>query len=318
MNRVLAWFLGIGCGVLSVCSVAVPATNALSLAPSILEVQVNPGETKTVAVQVTNDEASPLRLYPSIQKFVPLGTEGQQQFLPPTDLEGLPSWTFVGASDRVLQPGETQVVPIEIRIPADVAEGGLYEAIFFSAQPPLAGQVSLGIRSRIGVLVLVTVGTPATTELAVTEWRLEDAGQRTALQGSVQVKLKNLGRAHVIPHGELVIRGTFGDEVARLPLNVMEARVLPASERAFEVRFGANEGRSQMTGIREELGSFGLGRYTISLEGVTGVRNLPAPLTFTVLPWRTLAVLGGVVFVIGLSFSLYRRRLIRSLQAPRT
>lgn len=318
MNHVLFRLLTISCGLLSLWFLATPVANALSLAPSILEVQLNPGETKTVAVQVTNDEALPLKLYPSIQKFVPLGTEGQQQFLSPTDVEGLPSWTFVGVSDRVLQPGETQMVPIEIRIPADVAEGGAYEAIFFSAQPPVAGQGSVGIRSRIGVLVLVTIGTPATTELTVTDWRLENPGQRVALQGIVQVKLKNVGRTHVIPRGELVIRGTFGDEVARLPLNSMDARVLPASERAFEIRFGASEGRSQMSGIREELGSFGLGRYTISLEGVTGVRSLPAPLSFMVVPWRTLAVLFGGVLVVGLSFSLYRRRLIRSLQTPRT
>jgi len=318
MYRALLRLLAISCGVLGLYFVATPSTSALSLAPSVLEVQLNPGEIKTVAVQVTNDEAAPLRLYPSIQKFVPFGTEGQQRFLPPTDIEGLPSWTFVGVSDRVLQPGETQTVPIEIRIPADAPEGGMYEAIFFSAQPPVPGQASLGIRSRIGVLALVTVGTPAATELTVTDWRLEEAGQRAALQGTVYVKLKNVGRTHVTPRGELVIRGTLGDEVARLPLNSTEARVLPASERVFEVRFGAERERPWLSGIREELSSFGLGRYTISLEGVTGVRNLPTPLSFVVLPWRTLAMLIGGVLVVGLSFSLYRRRLIRSLQTPRT
>lgn len=293
-------------------------THALSLAPSIIEAQMNPGETKTFSLTVTNDEQQPLRLYPSIQKFLPLGTEGQQQFLPPTDLTGLPSWTFIGVTDRLLQPGEKQVVPIQIRVPADAPEGGLYEALFLSSQPPVQDRAAVGIRSRIGVLVLLTVGNTTTSELTVADWRLLESTRQTALTGTVRVGLRNVGRTHVTPKGEIVVRGTFGNEVMRLPLNPAQSRVLPTSERVFDVELGPDSARAMKKGLRGELAAFGIGRYSLRLEGVEGLRVPPSPLYLTVFPWRMVSLLAiCIIFVAGV-FRVYRRRLIRALQNRQT
>ncbi len=295
------------------CLSQATVVNALSISPSLLDVPLVPGETKTVAIQVTNDERVPLQLYPSIQKFVPLGAGGQQRFLPPEDTSGMPSWTFVGVDTSSLQPGETRVVPVQIRVPLDAANGGVYEAIFFSTQPPVSGSDTVGIRSRIGALVLGTVGSEVTPTLTVESWRLLEPSRRASVRGTVQLILKNGGRTHGIPEGAVVVRNLFGTEVARVPLNPSSGRILPASERMFEVSFGPST-LSEVKGLREELSAVGFGGYRVTLEGVEHLQQPSVALTFFVLPWRLILIGVGVIACMAVCFRLYRKKLLRSLQ----
>jgi hypothetical protein len=302
---------------LGVCLGSVSSVQALSLAPSILEIQANPGETKTVVVSLTNDESEPVRIESTIQKFIPLGTGGQQQFLSPEDTSGLPSWTFVGAIAGGLQPGERQNVTIQIRVPSDASRGGAYEAIFFSARPlaeATAGTV--GLRSKIGALILLTVGDTTQAELAVSDWRLLEAGTQSSLSGTARLTLKNVGRTHATPKGELVVRNMLGGVVLRLPVNPLNARILPASERTFEVSFGSEASSGWMGQLKNELVAFGVGRYQISLEGMDGLSQGES-LQMTVLPWRVIGSGALLVLLLVCAFRLYRSYLIKALQAQR-
>ncbi len=320
MRSLRSFFVNVGAALLIGTAVLSfgSSAQALSLSPAILDLQAEPGETKTAAITLTNDESLPLIVSSSIQKFLPLGTSGQQRFLSPADLTGLPSWTLVGMSDQVWQPGETRTIPIQIRVPIEAERGGAYEALFFSGTPQTAGLGSeIGIRSRIGTLVLLTVGTSEATDAVVTEWQLLDPKIQSGVRGTVQLGLKNAGRTHVVPKGDVVVRGMLGNEVMRVPINPSGARILPASERVFDVSIGQPIRGQGRLGIGDELAALGLGRYAISLEGIEGLRQNPSPLRLTVIPWRSLILLfillGGIV---GL-FRAYRRSLIRALGRPR-
>lgn len=293
------------------------SVQALSLAPSILEVQANPGETKTVVVSLLNDESEPVRIESTIQKFIPLGTGGQQQFLSPEDTSGLPSWTFVGGVTGGLQPGEKQNVTIQIRVPSEAPVGGAYEAVFFSARPlaeVTAGTV--GLRSKIGVLILLTVGDATQAELAVSDWRLLETGTRPSLSGTAQITLKNVGRTHTTPKGELVVRNMFGGVVSRVPMNPLNARILPASERTFEASFGEETSSRGWGRLKNELAAFGMGRYEITLEGVDGLLQTE-PLRIVVLPWRVIGSGALLLLLLVVAFRLYRSYLIKALQTQR-
>ncbi len=302
--------LGLGFGWVS-------SVQALSLAPSILEVQANPGETKTVVVSLTNDESEPVRIESTIQKFLPLGTGGQQQFLSPEDTSGLPSWTFVGAIPGGLQPGEKQNVTIQIRVPAEAPTGGAYEAIFFSGRPLTEVAVgAVGLRSKIGALILLTVGDATQAELAVSDWRLLEAGTHSSLSGTAQLTLKNVGRTHTTPRGELVVRNMFGGVVSRMPLNPLNARILPSSERVFEVSFGSEASPGWFGRLKNELVAFGVGRYELTLEGVEGLSQME-PLRIVVLPWYLFGSGALVLLLLVFSFRAYRSYLIKALQTQR-
>lgn len=294
----------------------VQSAHALSLSPSIVELQANPGETKTVTLTLTNDETEPLQITASIQKFLPLGTGGQQQFLPPEDLAGIPSWTFVGLTDQLLRPGEKRNVPIQIRVPADALSEGAYEAIFFSGTSisERAG-ANVGLRSRIGTLVLLTVGGDTRTEIAISEWGMKSGTKSSSLSGVVQMRFVNKGRTHVVPRGDLVIRSMTGRVVQRLPMNALGVRILPGSERLFEISFGANDAGSWVEAWKQELTFFGVGRYTFSIEGVAGLVQEPSALSIDVFPWRLATTVVLLLTVGGVVFWLYRRYLIRVLTA---
>lgn len=298
-----------------VVSGAKPAS-ALSIAPAVFEVQGLSGETKTFSIQVTNDEDRPVQIVPEIQKFLPLGTTGQQQFLPPTDLSGLPTWTYIDGANSWLQPLERRNVTVQVRIPTDAPSGGQYEAIFFSTQGADATNGASGFRSRVGALVLLTVGDVNAARLQVTDWRLSGSGTREALDETIQVTLRNTGTTHIAPTGTLMIRNIFGTAVKQVALNPTGGRILPTSERSFSISLGVQNEQNEATksiwsGISHEFSAFGFGPYTVSLEGVDRLEHQPAPLRFFVMPWKLLALLLGVLVVITSSFYGYRAYLIR-------
>lgn len=300
----LSAFLGI---------VGVRPVSALSIAPALFEVQGLPGETKTITIQITNDENQPVQIVPQIQKFLPLGTEGQQQFLPPTDVSGLPTWTYIDGVGSWLQPAEKRNITIELRLPTDAPNGGQYEAIFFSTQAVTAGSEKSGFRSRVGALVLLTIGDPKASRLQVTNWQLLGAGTREALDGAVQVTLRNTGVTHIAPTGTVMVRNVFGTLVKQIALNPVNGRILPTSDRSFTVALGQDNtiGTGFWAGVLHEVSAFGLGPYTVTLEGVERLDQSPAPLRLAVFPWRLLVVFLVVVMVIVGLLRWYRSRLIR-------
>ncbi|MBP9761993.1 hypothetical protein KBD34_00055 [Patescibacteria group bacterium] len=312
MFRALCLGIVTGCLMLGVGLMAnVPTVSALTISPPILELQANPGETKTATITLTNDEGQPIHVYPSIQKFLPLGTNGQQQFLPPDDLDGLPSWTFLDGADRILETNEKQTVTMEIRVPTDAQSGGMYEAVFFSSEPPLSlPGVRVGVRSRIGALVLLTVGDAKEIRLAATDWRWLSESVSDSLRGTVRLTLRNTGGTHTVPTGEIVARDLFGRVVGRWPINPAGSRILPASERTFEQSIGGES----MGGFSRELTALGLGRYQLSLEGVNGLTVVPEALSVVVFPWRVVSAICLLLIGLFVAFRVYRSRLIRAMQ----
>jgi hypothetical protein len=308
-------FLGsvMGCLMLTVGLMThVSLALALTISPPVIDLQANPGETKTFTITLTNDEGQPIRVYPTIQKFLPLGTNGQQQFLPPDDLDGLPSWTFLDGADRILETNEKQTVTVEIRVPMDAQSGGMYEAIFFSSEPPMTlPGMRVGVRSRIGALVLLTVGDAKEVRLTASEWRWLDGSVSDSLRGMVRLTLRNLGGSHTVPAGEIVARNFLGRVVGRWPINPSGSRILPASERTFEQVIGGGSA----DGLGRELTALGLVRYRLSLEGVDGLTMVPEPLSVKVFPWRIVSLICLLFIGLFVAFRLYRARLIRSLQA---
>lgn len=295
----------------------VPAANALSVSPSVIEERLQPGESKILSLTVVNDEKEPVQLYVTLQKFLPLGTGGQQQFLPPSDVDGLPSWTFISVPDTPLKPGEKRNIPVQLRVPLETSQGGVYEAIFLSTQRPAGvDEPNIGLRSRIGVLVLLQVGNPAKAVLRLTDWRWDEVMRMSSLRGRAYVTLLNAGINHVRPTGELVVRNMWGRVVTRVSLNPDAVRVLPASERTFEVKIGSVlQTDGWWDAVLDELTFFGLGSYTISLEQVDGLDAVPSPLRVSVWPRRILVsglVLLGMLLV---ALRLYRSWLMRRLGA---
>ncbi|MBM3204611.1 hypothetical protein FJZ48_01360 [Candidatus Uhrbacteria bacterium] len=281
--------------------------SAFSLQPALFDISVPPGGTHQATISVVNDEKVERTYYTTIQKFFPKGESGQQEFLPLSDISGLPSWLFVTDPIFVLKPGESRSVSFMIRTPLDAQAGGHYAAVFFSTEPPIqraTGKILAG--ARTGVLIFLTIQGQLSARLEAKEF----SANPTSIQHLpvlFRARVENTGNIHTIPRGEIIIKNYFGSEVTRLPLNPLESRILPNSARAFFVTWqktAPRPGKGFWHEVGEEWRNFGLGRYRAQLE-LDGVAT--APVVFTVFPWQFLLCAFVVLLLFIVLLKLYRR-----------
>lgn len=229
-----------------------------------------PGRVFTSSIHITNDETEKKEYFITIQKFLPSGEAGQQNYLPLWDTSGLPSWTYVAKSSIVLLPGEEREVPFSIRIPQTASPGGYYAAIFFSSQPPVQGEQGRVVTSeRTGSLLLITVEGELVHRWNVDAFSLRNGSPIRSLPIVFETMVKNTGNTHEIPQGTITIKNYFGSVVEKLAMNPEGNRVLPNSARRYEARW--QHGPSApvdgfFAKALQQARQFAIGRYTATLE----------------------------------------------------
>jgi hypothetical protein len=307
MFRRISWVLS----AVLLAFLAIPRpTQAFVVAPSLLEMSLDKTTSKAGLIKVGNDENQTQEYFISIQKFVSKGEGGQQEFLPPSETDGLPNWITFDRPSVVLKPGEERNVPFRVTVPANAAPGGYYAVIFFSNIPPNAdANDHLQARARTGVLLFVTVNGKAVERLSLKETSLVGGPLLTRLPAKFVARIENSGTLHEIPMGEVTVRNIFGQTVAKLPLNATQSRILPNSVRAFSAvwqRQSPEEGEGFWRELREEWRNFAFGRYTATFAFVTR-SEAPLPstvLVFSVWPWHVLVLValmllgGGVLWAV--------------------
>lgn len=267
--------------------------------PGRFQLQVAPGESKTVEMIVTNRMGIP--------KTFTLTTEDMQassnddgtvtllgdQVGPYSikDFISVPQYRFV------LNHQERAHIPVTITIPADAEPGGFYGSLLTQivsedANPEVSGVVSgTKLVSRIGTLFFVT--TPGEIERELELKKFSTLGDRKFLtKGPVNLSIvtENTGSVHATPYGTLRITNTLGNEVGYVELNTWY--VLPNSIRNRDVQWD-----------REFL----WGRYTAELELNRGYGDIvdKATYTFWVIPLELLAAVFGGFFILFLAIRFF-------------
>lgn len=130
------------------------ASQALEIAPPVIPLSANPGETVKAQISLRDVSTSPLVVTGQINDFVAGGEDGTPKLLIEEGEESpysMKSW-FSPLATLTLKPREVQNLTITINVPHTAAPGGYYSVIRFSATPPDITQngVSLGQPWRIG------------------------------------------------------------------------------------------------------------------------------------------------------------------------
>jgi len=274
----------------------------------------DPGERLTGTVELINQDAEARSYFVSIQKFIPKGDHGQQEFLSPSDTSGLPSWIGIAKQKITLAAEETGKIPFEINIPVDATPGGYYAAIFFTEAPAISA-VSSTFASRTGSLILLSVNGQTNKQAIVTNFTLDKPATFAHLPANFEISVENKGNVHLSPTGTIDIINLFGRTVARPAFNIENGRVLPNSLRRYQARWQkaaplSNGGFWQELG--EEWRNFAFGKYKAQLKiQDPDVRiGVPASITFYVLPWRIMASAIGAL-VVAIAVILFAVRLLR-------
>jgi hypothetical protein len=152
----LAFSLGLGTE--SAQAASTPSTGqALEIAPPVISLTVNPGQTTQVQIYLRDVSASNLVVSNQVNDFVAAGQDGTPKLLlkeTKNNPYSMKAW-IAPLANLNLVPKEVKSVIATINVPANASPGGHYGVIRFTGTPAgLSGQ---------GVSLSASLGRPATS-----------------------------------------------------------------------------------------------------------------------------------------------------------
>ena len=134
-------------------------------------------------------------------------------------------WIQLDVEEISLQPGETQIVPFTIAVPADAAPGDHLVGLLVeqvraetdSGDTSEDLQFAVEVVQRVGVAVVIEVAGDRVAQLGITDLRLGEQYE----QGAVfEVAVHNTGNVMVNGHGDLTVTDLEGSELAEITFDM--------------------------------------------------------------------------------------------------
>lgn len=329
LNRRLT--LGLAAGVFSLLFMP-RASHAMTVAPPVLNFTLNPGDTVSDVVQVTNEEDAPFKITPQALNFYQKAgdeTSGSPEFYPADQVKNgyeLAPWIVLKSEAVIVAPHQLVNFPIDIKVPKDAQPGGHFGALQLLATDPNeksdAGSVS--IARGTSVLIFVRVSGDVREEMSVSRFG-GDQGTYAHLPVDFHIRLDDTGNLHERPTGDIFIKDMFGRQVAAVPVNPGPEfkTVLPGTSRRFDDAWVRRKLPDDTSEYWQQVKNFGFGKYDATLVLNYGSDNkiLTATWSFWVLPWLALASFLGIILVlsvlIGYGVHGYNRLIIRRYEAKK-
>jgi hypothetical protein len=282
--------------VLTVSLLATPTSaqegtgQALEIAPPVLNLSGDPGQTVEAEIILRDVSDSPLIVTNQINDFVASGEDGTPRILLNNDDEESPysmrEW-FNPISEFTLEPRTLTRLPITLNIPSNTAPGGYFSVIRFTGTPPEVSGNGVGLSASIGALVFVNVNGDAKEELSIEEFYTSIGDRRSGLFQTApvdfNVRLNNTGNTYEQPSGQIKVTDMFGNTVATVNVNLPPRNVLPGSIRKFEAPLDSSVIGNKIL--------FGL--YTADLTVTYGENEQPITerVTFWVIPYTLIGII---------------------------
>lgn len=266
---------------------------ALTISPGKFVLSADPGQTIETSMYVRNDADKTLTLYPTIERYTTRG--GEEPVYYPENY-GLPTWIETVPSEVTLAGGGSANVSIKINVPEDAEPGGHYAVIFWSSAKPQQKGGGVGIVTRVGALVLLSVSGDVVEGAELVSFKA-DKKVLNYLPAGFSYGFKNTGNVHLRPTGKLTIKNIFGKTVAILDANPGSGYTLPQTTRTYstanwEPKAGIPkiEGEGFFANLKKEKAGFAVGYYKayLNLEFGDQIKTAKVSFGFWVLPWRIL------------------------------
>lgn len=321
INRIsssLAVFLVITAGLLPGVTVkaATPAPassagQALEIAPPLVYLKVDPGQSTTAQIKIRDVSNSPLNVTGDVNDFVANGENGTPKVLlneNQADPYSLKNWV-TPLPTLQLQPKQIKVLTVTFNVPKDASPGGHYGVIRFTGSAPSVSGSGVGLSASIGSLALLTVSGKINENLSVKTFDVSKNGKAGSLFAAAPLlfteRINNTGNVHEQPQGLVTVKDMFGRTLVTLPVNQPPGNILPSSIRKFTQSLDkSNIGTKHL-----------FGRYTAKLSlkyGAGSQKTLNASLSFWVIPFKTVGI---VIAVLILAFFILRYALRRYNEA---
>lgn len=325
MRRFLS-LLSIWIGLLAYCvgifgaPLAVAATpphgsgsgQALEIAPPLINLTVNPGQTITTKIQLRDVSKGQLLVTNQINDFVAAGEDGTPKILLKNRDDDNPyslrHW-IQPLPSLLLNPNQIKAIQITLHVPKSATPGGHYGVIRFSGVPPELKSTGVSLSASLGALMLVRVSGPVKEKLTLQQFSVAKlnkdgtAGASNSLFDAAPVafveRIKNEGNIHEEPTGNVIVKNMFGKPVAGVNVNLPPRNILPASIRKFTQPLD-----------KSVIGSKRLfGHYTATMTLNYGKdQKLTATTGFWVIPYKLML---GVIVLLVVGFFVLRTMIRR-------
>lgn len=306
---------------LPLTAAAAPADvgQALEIAPPVLNLKADPGQTIKSTINLRDVSTSPLVVRNQINDFVANGEDGTPRILLDADATSpysLKTW-IQPLPQFTLKPKQVNALPLTIRVPANASPGGYFAVVRFTATPPGVEGSGVSLSASLGTLILLRVNGDAKEAMNIVEFSANKNGQKKSLIESAPVtfvtRVRNQGNLQEQPIGQIAIKDMFGNAVANVNVNLNQNNVLPGSIRRFESPLD-----NSVIGNRVLFG-----RYTADLKMTYGSngQTLTQSISFWVIPYRLVAfaiiLLVIIAIVIRIAIRRYNERLIERSRSRR-
>ncbi len=248
--------------------------------PGKIELELEPGQTKTVMMTVSNRMGDTKTFSLDVEDFT--GSRNPQETIVLLGDErgpySLKDYLKFEDSTFELENGQRATIPVTVSLPTDAEPGGRYGSVLVSVTSKEAGAgQSTAIVSRLGVLFFVK--TPGDVkEDGVLRGVSTLNGQQVFGGGPITLRLlyENNGSVYLNPYGTIKIKNIIGEDVGDVVVEPWFS--LPQSLRVREVSWNR---------------PFLFGRYTAVASINRGYGNIvdTAQFSFWVIPWKI--ALGG-------------------------
>jgi hypothetical protein len=199
---------------------AVPAGNAISLAPARFEAEMEPGSVTTFVVNLNyrsaNAEQKSSRIAVSLNDWI-LTSDGQVEFAKAgTNPSSASSWIVYSPSDAVITPGQSNTVRVTISVPKDAAPGDHLAALIIEPRPDASrlsrDERQVTVRYRMATMIYVKV--PKLTRKGSLE-NLKASFDQNGLM--IAPTLKNAGNSVIRPVYSVKVVDAKGQIAAEIP-----------------------------------------------------------------------------------------------------
>jgi hypothetical protein len=312
----IAFSLGIGSVAFAATTTSQsnPVNNgqALEIAPPLIYLTVNPGQTITTPIYIRDVSGGDLIVTSQIDDFVAGGDSGTPKILLNNDASNpytMKNWVVPPAS-LLLVPRQIRTLTLTLNVPSNASPGGHYGVIRFTATPPSLKGTGVSLSASLGSLMLVTVNGKITQHLSVQSFTVNNGGKAGGFFESGPVnfveQLKNTGNVHLQPVGQVSIFDMFGKKLAAVNVNLPPGNILPSSTRQFSQPLNSEVIGNKML----------FGHYSADLKVTYGTSHivLTDSIGFWVIPVKLIAiviiVLVGGFFVLRYILRRYNRYIL--------
>lgn len=275
-------------------------TQGYQISPPVTTLALDPGTSTKQTLKVTNLTDEQLTLQLGKRNFVAKGEEGEVELTDDANpMYSLAPYFTLSQPTVTVPPKGTSQVSYTLSVPLDAEPGGRYGSVTFNtiASKLPAGQSGAAIRQELAALIFLRINGDANEQLALASFAVDkDFYEYGPI--SFTARIKNLGNVHSKPTGQIVVKNMLGFKTATIKVD--EKNVIPGAIRRLNTTLNKK---------------YLFGNYTATLTMQNGtLQTLTAKTSFLVIPYKLLAIVLIILFILGFIFWKGRKRLGRAFR----